>query len=212
MIGTIAFILLVLFSIDWFRRNKFEVFMVSHGLVLVYYVTATIHSPNFIIYMAISVALFVLDIAGRVLLGDTLFPLETTLFKKKSDSLVQIQFPKPLPCTKSSYLPGQYVFINIPEISSMEWHPFSLSSAPNDTIMEVHVRALGNWTKKLVDLASQKQQTRIKFDGPYGNLKLNYRRYTNMLLIGGGIGVTPLIGILKDIFFFEGTIRTRLQT
>ena len=40
----------------------------------------------------------------------------------------------------------------------------------------------------------------IRCDGPYGDLSFNYRRYGVLVLAGGGIGITPLLSILKDIY------------
>ena len=31
---------------------------------------------------------------------------------------------------KFSYKPGDYIYINIPSVANFEWHPFSISSAP----------------------------------------------------------------------------------
>jgi predicted ferric reductase len=33
----------------------------------------------------------------------------------------------------------------------------------------------------------------MRVDGPYGNQKLNYRRFPNLLLVAGGIGITPVL-------------------
>ena len=50
--------------------------------------------------------------------------------------------------------PGQYVFINVPELAKFQWHPFTLTSAPGDDYLSVHVRAAGDWTKvRIVQLA-----------------------------------------------------------
>ena len=50
------------------------------------------------------------------------------------------------------FKPGDYVNINIPAIARNEWHPFTISSAPeNDDALWVHVRGVGTWTKKLYD-------------------------------------------------------------
>jgi predicted ferric reductase len=85
-----------------------------------------------------------------------------------------------------------------------EWHPFSVSSGPREKDIEVHIRALGDHTKEIVQLAKEKKaenkQTWIRFDGPYGVHDFNYRRYPVILLAGGGIGITPIMGILKDIY------------
>mgnify|MGYP001807039733 CR=1 FL=1 len=57
---------------------------------------------------------------------------------------------------------GQYVFINIPGISWMEFHPFSLSSAPGENRVHLHVRVLGDWTRRLHTLASKVGQARAR--------------------------------------------------
>ena len=49
-----------------------------------------------------------------------------------------------------SYQAGDYIFVNIPAIAKYEWHPFTISSAPEQQgIIWLHVRAVGTWTKKL---------------------------------------------------------------
>ena len=45
--------------------------------------------------------------------------------------------------------PGQYVLIQCPSISTLEWHPFTLTSAPQDDYFSVHIRAAGDWTEAL---------------------------------------------------------------
>ena len=50
---------------------------------------------------------------------------------------------------------GQYVFLNIPEISTLEWHPFTMTSAPEEDYLSVHVREAGDWTEKLISLVAQ---------------------------------------------------------
>lgn len=35
---------------------------------------------------------------------------------------------------------GQYVFINVPLVSQLAWHPFTISSAPNDPQTTHHIK------------------------------------------------------------------------
>ena len=42
---------------------------------------------------------------------------------------------------------GQYIFINCPEISYFQWHPFTLTSAPEEDFISVNVKMVGDWTK-----------------------------------------------------------------
>lgn len=42
------------------------------------------------------------------------------------------------------------MFVNIPAIANYEWHPFTLSSAPEDSdYIWLHIRGVGEWTNRL---------------------------------------------------------------
>lgn len=41
---------------------------------------------------------------------------------------------------------GQLVYICCPEISTTEWHPFTITSSPYDDHLSIHMRATGDWT------------------------------------------------------------------
>ncbi|KAL8579512.1 hypothetical protein ACOMHN_025465 [Nucella lapillus] len=45
--------------------------------------------------------------------------------------------------------PGQYIFLHCPSISRLEWHPFTLTSAPHEDSFSVHIRCVGDWTEAL---------------------------------------------------------------
>ena len=51
-----------------------------------------------------------------------------------------------------NYQPGDYVFIQIPSITRYEWHPFTISSAPEmNNVFWLHVRGVGSWTNELYE-------------------------------------------------------------
>ncbi|KAL0418147.1 UNVERIFIED_CONTAM: putative respiratory burst oxidaseprotein H [Sesamum radiatum] len=98
------------------------------------------------------------------------------------------------------------------------WHPFSITSAPDDDYLSVHIRTLGDWTSELKNRFAKacEPQTKkprqgnlvrmetkafpgIVIKGPYGAPAQNYKKYDILLLIGLGIGATPFISIIKDI-------------
>ena len=46
---------------------------------------------------------------------------------------------------------GQWIWLNIPAISNIEWHPFTIANACPET-MVLQVQVNGDWTKKLFDV------------------------------------------------------------
>ncbi|KAI0756885.1 NADPH oxidase [Daedaleopsis nitida] len=47
------------------------------------------------------------------------------------------------------YVAGQWLFIQVPDISGWQWHPFTITSAPEDPYVSVHIRQVGDWTYAL---------------------------------------------------------------
>ncbi|KAI6047698.1 ferric reductase NAD binding domain-containing protein [Pisolithus marmoratus] len=48
-----------------------------------------------------------------------------------------------------TYTAGQWLFLQVPEISRWQWHPFTITSAPEDPYISVHIRQVGDWTHAL---------------------------------------------------------------
>uniref|UniRef100_A0A3B3ZUA4 FAD-binding FR-type domain-containing protein n=1 Tax=Periophthalmus magnuspinnatus TaxID=409849 RepID=A0A3B3ZUA4_9GOBI len=92
---------------------------------------------------------------------------------------------------------GQYVFINCPSISQLEWHPFTMTSAPEEDFFSVHIRSAGDWTNKLIEIMEQL----LGVDGPFGTASEDVFDYEVAMLVGAGIGVTPFASILKSIWY-----------
>ncbi|RWS11912.1 nadph oxidase-like protein [Dinothrombium tinctorium] len=109
-------------------------------------------------------------------------------------------------------MPGHYVFIKCSNISSIEWHPFSISShsANGEENFSLHIRARGDWTEKLKNkiagkLQSSKCQTlpetfqSFKFfiDGPFCSPLQDVLSYKACVCIAGGIGITPFVSVFE---------------
>ncbi|KAJ7978730.1 Respiratory burst oxidase [Quillaja saponaria] len=103
------------------------------------------------------------------------------------------------------YQSGMYIFIQCPQISQFEWHPYSLTSGPQDDYLSVHIRTLGDWSYQMYSLFQEamlsglKKCPKVHIDGPYGAASQDHVKYDIVMLIGLGIGATPFISILKDI-------------
>ncbi|MBW0475884.1 hypothetical protein O181_015599 [Austropuccinia psidii MF-1] len=56
---------------------------------------------------------------------------------------MEIRFRKP----GFKYVPGQWLFLQVAEVSKWQWHPFTISSAPDDPYISIHIRQVGDFTK-----------------------------------------------------------------
>lgn len=97
---------------------------------------------------------------------------------------------------------GQFVMVCIPLLSPFEWHPFSIASSPHHKSVVLYSRREGEWTTRLQQLAESfdpNKPFRIYIEGPYGNLTVPLPMYKQVMLIGGGLGATPMLSIYNDI-------------
>jgi NADPH oxidase 1 len=47
------------------------------------------------------------------------------------------------------YTAGQWLFLQVPDVSHFQWHPFTITSAPEDPYVSVHIRQVGDFTRAL---------------------------------------------------------------
>jgi predicted ferric reductase len=74
-------------------------------------------------------------------------------------------------------------------------HPYSLSAAPTDSYLRITVKGLGDHSRSL---AAVKVGTRVLIEGPYGVFRAGWTEKRRVVLIGGGIGVTPVRALLDE--------------
>src|SRR4029077_19655362 len=73
-------------------------------------------------------------------------------------------------------------------------HPFSLSAAPDGRSLRITAKALGDHSAKLGAIPVG---TRVIAEGPFGVFTVANRRREKLLLIAGGIGITPVRAIVE---------------
>jgi len=197
----------------------FNVFWYTHHLFVIYYVALSIHGTSAILepatfYYWISGPAFFygLERTVRVLRGSQ----ETMLLLAIAhpSKVLELQMKK----SSFKYKPGQYLFLNCPHIAGQEWHPFTISSAPEENFVSVHIRVVGDWTQDIWKLINPDNKLGIvqenlcsgpdgrsifRIDGPFGaaSEEVFTNNFKTVVLVAGGIGVTPFASILKSIRF-----------
>lgn len=84
-----------------------------------------------------------------------------------------------------------------------EAHPFSLSMAPNGEALRITAKGVGDHSK---GLRSLRPGTRVMAEGPYGNLTAARRTRRKVLMIAGGVGITPLRALIEDLPLAPGDL------
>ncbi|KAH8486556.1 hypothetical protein Peur_070003 [Populus x canadensis] len=244
--GVTGILMVVLMAIaftlatPWFRRNKlnlptwlkkltgFNAFWYSHHLFVIVYTLLIVHGYYLYLthewykkttwmYLTVPVMLYGSERFIRALRSS----IKAVTIQKVAiypGNVLALHMSKP---QGFRYKSGQYMFVNCSAVSPFEWHPFSITSAPGDDYLSVHIRTLGDWTLQLRTVFSEACQPppngksgllradcfqghspnfpRVLIDGPYGAPAQDYKKYEVLLLVGLGIGATPMISIVKDI-------------
>uniref|UniRef100_A0A8C8MHS3 NADPH oxidase 5 n=1 Tax=Oncorhynchus tshawytscha TaxID=74940 RepID=A0A8C8MHS3_ONCTS len=153
MVLQIMICLMVVCSSTFVRRSgHFEVFYWSHLSYVWVWALLVVHCANFWKWFVVPGVIFLLEKLVGVAVSHMggLYIVEVNLLPSKVTHLV-IKRPQFF-----HFKPGDYVYINIPDIAKYEWHPFTISSAPEqpDTLW-LHIRSMGQWTNRLYEYFRQ---------------------------------------------------------
>ncbi|KAL2342845.1 hypothetical protein Fmac_004130 [Flemingia macrophylla] len=189
------------FNAFWYSHHLFIIvyaMLVVHGIKL--YLTKKWYKKTTWMYLAIPITIYVLERLIRALRSSikSVKILKVTLYP---GNVLSLQMSKP---QGFDYRSGQYMFVNCAAVSPVEWHPFSITSAPDDDYLSACQQPLDGQSGLLRAECMKGEYSSTPFpkvlvDGPYGAPAQDYREYEVVLLVGLGIGATPMISILKDM-------------
>ncbi len=118
---------------------------------------------------------------------------------------ISIHFKQPF-LKKLKYKPGQFLTLVVEIDGKEERRAYSLNSCPNlDATLAVTVKRVkgGKVSNYLVDNLKVGQSMKIM--NPMGNFTFDVQKTArrNIILFGGGSGITPLMSIAKSTLYFE---------
>ncbi|XP_022139204.1 ferric reduction oxidase 2-like, partial [Momordica charantia] len=167
------------------RRKFFEAFFYTHYLYILFVVF-------FIFHVGISYACIMLP-------GFYLFLLDRYLRFLQSRRRVRLLSARILPCRtlelnfskhpSLKYNPTSTMFINIPTISKLQWHPFTVTSnADSDAdSLSVVIKCEGIWSSNLYQTLSSPNSAidahnQASLEGPYGPVSSHFLHFDSLLL------------------------------
>jgi len=197
--GTLALLcvaLLVGFSFfRVFRKYGFDFWLILHIVLAIFCIIFCIaHKGNEIGY---AVVWWLLDwFLRKVVMAMHRFPRKAYIRKMPSGDVVELRMER------FDFRAGQYIRIAIPELGTLFFHPFTISSAPHDPEVVIHIKAMGDWTRRILELTSRRKAVEVLVEGPYGGISMdldNDKRYPIVLCVAGGIGITPCRSIAHQL-------------
>jgi 3-phenylpropionate/trans-cinnamate dioxygenase ferredoxin reductase subunit len=92
---------------------------------------------------------------------------------------------------------GQFAWLRLePSITAQE-HPFTIASSAHLGVWtEFTIRHTGDFTNQLREL---RPGSRVWVDGPHGAFTVDLQRTTGLVLIAGGVGITPMMSMLRTL-------------
>ncbi|KAK9144959.1 hypothetical protein Sjap_004862 [Stephania japonica] len=198
-------------SIARVRIKMFELFFYTHQLYALYILF-------FVLHVGIAYSCLILP-------GIFLFLIDRYLRFLQSRHKAQLISAHILPCgvvelhvSKSPglrYAPMSIMFINIPSISKLQWHPFTVTSDCNmeTNKLSILIKCEGNWSRALYKTLSlhSPDQLCVSVEGPYGPTSLPFLRYDSLVMVSGGSGIAAFIPIIKDIVYNSTTQNYPIQ-
>ncbi|RMZ90081.1 hypothetical protein DV736_g2678, partial [Chaetothyriales sp. CBS 134916] len=215
-----ALIAMVFTSIEKKRRANYERFWNTHHLFIIFFVFWSVHGAFCMIKADTAPFCFGTGVFWQYwMVGGFAYLLERVLREIRGrhntyvtkviqhpSNVVEIQMHKDHTKTRA----GQYIFLCCPEVSIWQYHPFTLTSAPEEDYISVHVRMVGNFTKALgkalgcedpKDLGSRKERSAVVSMAPTAGRKpdgFGLQKLLPRVYVDGPFGSAS-----QDVFKFE---------
>ena len=221
-------LLAVCCTLDFVRREHFELFMWAHHFLFTTFVLgALLHAHSLWFLLLGSLLLWAADRALRA--DNACSWVRAARLVARPGGVTELAIARegfagggddPAAAYGSAaafrYEAGQYAFLNIPALSTLQWHPFSISSAPSDPEVTFHIKDMGpgTFTAALHALATRRMaaaskaggaqeqpllELELSIDGGYGRAWDHEALFDELILVGGGIGITPLHSTFREL-------------
>ncbi|KAG2497451.1 hypothetical protein HYH03_004606 [Edaphochlamys debaryana] len=210
-------------ALPYIRRKLFNLFYACHCLgAIIFMLFAFMHRKDVATWVMPGVILYLLDVTLRTLQqwfnstaatvqpegGPKAAAAALTAATQASVSPNGDVLSLSISCDQAlTWTGSDIVFLNVPAVSWLQWHPFTIASPCTAVgeggrrLLQLHIKSYDRWTKRLVArLASDPAPLKLHVSGPYpGPSHSALEPTARHVLIAGGIGVTPVLGMLRDL-------------
>ena len=123
-----------------FRKYGFDIWLISHILFSLFGIAFCIAHKGYNIGYA--AAWWSLDwFIRKIVMATYGLPRKALVRTIASGKVVELRMDH------FSFRAGQFIRIAVPELGTVFFHPFTISSAPSDPEVMLHIKTLGDWTR-----------------------------------------------------------------
>lgn len=97
---------------------------------------------------------------------------------------------------RPSFIAGQYITLKLPDVLPSEGKAYSIASVPHEDLVQITVKTMGTFSTAINSL---KENDEVTTSAPYGFFYPEPEEQTPLVLVIGGIGITPAMSIIKDL-------------
>jgi len=205
-LGMLSSLILAAFALQPVRRRMYGMFYSTH----------TVSAALFILFGSLhdfSVLLYTLPACSYVIERAYAKYMRTPFIARLealSPTLAKLSVSL---SARSDLTPGtRWLHIKVP-CMSREWHPYSITGHAHETVL--HIKAVGDWSRRLCSLAGTTNEIKVLVDGPYGVAERSRHVCRNfwscpfssscsdlasrpLLLVAGGVGIVPFADLLDS--------------
>lgn len=138
-------------------------------------------------------------------------PYQVADIKSETDNVWTVKMTPPVGEKTNEFLPGQFHFLTFKSSGGVppEEHHFTISSSPaNRHYVTSTIKALGDFTSQI---GSLRPGDRVRIQAPFGRFSYPlYPEEKELVFLTGGIGITPLMSMLRHMRDTERTIPVTL--
>lgn len=221
----LCYVIITCTATNTFRRKFYNIFINTHMLYIAVIILTILHGsfcfvktnegecspPNFWKFIIAPFVLFVFERIYREWYSGR--NVKYTAITKYAKDISKLDLYK----DDFEFKEGQWILINCPSISKIEWHPFTITSNPIEFgHVQVFIKESGDWTKNVVSLLLKNgpdSNIKFKISYPYGNKYNIIKKYSVVVLIAGGIGITAFMSLIKSLpcYLGHGNKNTHLK-
>ena len=212
LLGHIAFyILIIVIPIAIWGRHRISFWLWKYSHLLVYPAVAVgvthawleqgkhfVSMPNLMLFVPVAGALVFLSVY-RLMVRVRLVRQATwqvaELVRETGDTTTLVLARPEGPGPFANRRAGQFAIIRVRDGGRWsEPHPFTISAPPHSDTLHFTIKAAGRFTSAIPSLAPG---TQVLCEGPYGVFSVDFRKEKDIVMISGGVGITPFLSSIR---------------